>query len=430
MNLCEPLRYFVNLCGIITTQLLYRERLAEETQLSRHRERFTKIILNIVLLLTFCNKDYITYSMNKTIATLCVGGALGIFFFSCHSPKQETLPIESEENFAIPTQMNTPSEVTLVHLEAQKKVEVYVGKQMVTAYIYPDNMEKPVLFPINTLKGTGLTRGWPLEKTPGERVDHPHHIGMWLNYGDVNGLDFWNNSYKVPEERKHKYGTIRHTGIEVMENGETGTLSVTAEWLTHEGEQLLEEATHYQFEGMGDSYQITRTTTLKALEKEVSFTDNKEGMFAIRVTRALEHPESKPQLFTNEHGEPAEEKVVNNEGVTGQYLSSEGITGKTVWGTRAKWMKLGGTIGEESVALIILDHPENVGYPTYWHARGYGLFAANTLGQKALSKGKEELNFKLAPGESTTFQYRVLVTSNEDWNAEKINAAAATFGKD
>ena len=42
------------------------------------------------------------------------------------------------------------------------------------------------------------SRGFPLEPRPGERVDHPHpQRGSWLNYGSVNGVDFWNNSTVV-----------------------------------------------------------------------------------------------------------------------------------------------------------------------------------------------------------------------------------------
>jgi len=63
------------------------------------------------------------------------------------------------------------------------------------------------------------------------------------------------------------------------------------------------------------------------------------------------------------------------------------------------------------VTLAILDHPNNVGFPTYWHARGYGLFAANPLGMQGFSNGLEELNFRLDQGQATTFRYRVLILS-------------------
>jgi len=72
---------------------------------------------------------------------------------------------------------------------------------------------------------------------------------------------------------------------------------------------------------------------------------------------------------------------------------------------------LSGKVNDESITLAIFDHPKNVGYPTYWHARGYGLFAANPLGQEVFSNGKEKLNFTLEPKQSVTFRYRLLIQS-------------------
>jgi len=97
--------------------------------------------------------------------------------------------------------------------ENNKKVEIYVGGKLFTAFIYPDDMEKQVLFPILTASGKTITRGYPLQPRPFERTDHPHHIGLWLNFGDVNGLDFWNNSFAVKPEDKPKYGTVKFNKI-------------------------------------------------------------------------------------------------------------------------------------------------------------------------------------------------------------------------
>jgi hypothetical protein len=80
-----------------------------------------------------------------------------------------------------------------------------------------------------------------------------------------------------------------------------------------------------------------------------------------------------------------------------------------VWGKRAKWVSLDGTVDNKAVTVAIFDNPQNIGYPTYWHARGYGLFAANPLGQNTFSEGKEELNLSLKPGESVAFKYRILI---------------------
>jgi hypothetical protein len=99
-------------------------------------------------------------------------------------------------------------------------VDVLIDGKLFTSYIYPNTIKKPVLYPLKTSKGTKITRGFPLEPTPGERVDHPHHVGLWFNYGDVNGLDFWNNSDSIKVEKRGGYGTIVHDDIVKMENGD------------------------------------------------------------------------------------------------------------------------------------------------------------------------------------------------------------------
>ena len=318
--------------------------------------------------------------------------------------------------------------ISIRQIPQEKKVDVYFDGDLFTAYIYPDNLAKPVLYPIISASGKVLTRGFPPK--PGERVDHPHHVGHWLNYGDVNGLDFWNNSGRIPDDRKARYGYIEHSEVVKVKSGrKTGSLEVKALWKNYDNKVLLTENTTFEFSSEGNTRIIDRITTLKADNEDVLFKDNKEGMIAIRVARALELPTKSPVLLANEQGNPSDERVVNNDGVTGNYLSSEGITGGAVWATRARWMILSGIIESENVALAMIDHPDNVGYPTYWHARDYGLFSANTLGQEALSNGKDVLNFKLPAGESVTFKYRILVQSGDLLTGEIVTKFADSFSK-
>jgi hypothetical protein len=291
-------------------------------------------------------------------------------------------------------------------------VDVLVGGKPFTSYIYPSTLKKPVLYPLRAATGTVVTRGYPLEPRGGERVDHPHHAGLWFNYGDVNGLDFWNNSTAIKAADAPKMGTILHRAVKRVASapGE-GTLEVTTEWVDSRNKPLLREDARFVFRAKPDLRTIDRITTLTALDEPVSFTDNKEGVLGMRVARQLEHPATTPEKFTDASGRPTTVAVLDNAGVSGKYLSSEGKEGDAVWGTRARWTTLSGVVNGDAVRIAIFDHPKNVGYPTYWHARGYGLFAANPLGQKAMSNGKEALNFKLAPGQSTTFRHQILIMS-------------------
>ncbi len=317
--------------------------------------------------------------------------------------------------------------VELVPKPAERKVDVLINNELFTSYIYPRTIKKPVLWPVITAGGNEITRQFPLKNKAGERADHPHHVGIWLNYGDVNGLDFWNNSEAIPADKADQYGTIYNESIEKIKNGRgEGALVTTASWKNNKGEKLLDEETEFRFIVNGKTRIIDRTTKLKAVNGEVKITDNKEGMFAIRVTRELELPATGKVQLVDSHGNVTEVEASDDDIATGDYLSSEGITGGDVWGTRGKWMKLSGVVNGEKVAIVIFDHPANPGYPTYWHARGYGLFAANTLGQKIFSNGKEEMNFSIADGETATFRYRLAVFSG-DPSVDDINKMAKEY---
>ena len=302
--------------------------------------------------------------------------------------------------------------IEVVPHEDLRRVDVLVDGKPFTSYIWPTTLKKPALYPLRAASGVVVTRGWPLDPRPGERVDHPHQVGLWFDHGDVNGLDFWNNSDAIPTARADKMGTILHRAVRRAQSGSgEGALEVTADWVNSQGKPLLREDTRFVFRAADGLRAIDRITTLTALDAPVTFTDNKEGLIGLRVARPLEQPANTPEVFTDAAGHATTVPMLNNEGVTGHYHSSEGIEGDSVWGTRGRWTMLTGVVQGEPVTLAILDHPGNVGFPTYWHARGYGLFAANPLGEKVFTNGKSERNFRLAPGQSTTFRHRIVILS-------------------
>ena len=114
--------------------------------------------------------------------------------------------------------------VKLVRADADRRVDVLIDGQPFTSYIWPVRLKKPVLYPIRAASGTLVTRGFPLDPRPGERVDHPHHVGLWFNYGDVNNLDFWNNSDAIPAAQASKYGTIVHRSIRSAKSGQSSLI--------------------------------------------------------------------------------------------------------------------------------------------------------------------------------------------------------------
>ena len=348
-----------------------------------------------------------------------ISGYLILFLCLLLSPQTVNAARDEEQTGKKP-------QVEFLIKESEQKVDVIIGETTVTSYCWPDNVYKPVLYPVRTLSGTEITRGFPLRPREGERNDHIHQVGIWFNYGNVNGFDFWGNG--STGSKSENGGVVKHAGIEKTNNGNgEGMLAVKASWQDPSGKELLEEKTEFHFMADGHYYCIDRITTLIAGDQDISMKDTKEGMFAIRVARQLELPSKEDVPLLDDNGKPGTEKASENKGVTGNYKSSEGITGEAVWSTRAKWMDLYGTIGNEKISIVICDHPKNPSYPTYWHARGYGLFSANPLGGSDFTKGKEIVDFSIPAGKSVTFRYRTIITSGFHMDYEKINDMANNF---
>lgn len=290
--------------------------------------------------------------------------------------------------------------------ETEHKVDVLVDGKPFTTYRFAPDREKPILWPILTAGGKPITRGWPLDPQPGDPTDHPHHTGLWFNHGDVGGVDFWGNSEEVRKKGTAKVGNIVQRSMKVH----GAELDAVEDWVMPDGKAAVHEQTRYVFADGPGRRVIDRIATLTAAAGPVPFGDTKEGSLGLRLTPALEHPSKK------------------NPSATGHYRSSEGVEGEQVWGTRGRWMMLTGKLQDEPVTIAILDHPNNPSHPTYWHARGYGLFAVNPFGRKDFTKGKEKGDFVLQPGKPARFAYRILILSRQA-KPEEIEAEWKAFAK-
>lgn len=319
--------------------------------------------------------------------------------------------------------------VRVVKDAGAQRVDVFIGPGFFTRFWYPDTLEKPVLYPLHTASGATVTRGFPVDPQPGDPTDHPHHLGLWLNFENVNGLDFWNNSYAITPAKKAAYGWIRTDKILETTSGPVGTLAYHANWTDQQRRVLLEETTRFEFSGTAHERVIDRVTTLRA-STEVTFADAKDGMLGLRLAHELQMPTSEDQKFTDNKGNSTVVKGGPDQLATGNYLASSGKRGNAVWSTRAAWCEVFGKVGADSVSVAIIDHPRNPNYPTFWHARGYGLFAANPLGEKVFTNGQSAKNLRLRPGESVSFRYRILIADGgRTLTTQQLNEAATDFAR-
>jgi hypothetical protein len=316
--------------------------------------------------------------------------------------------------------------VQVVSDEAHRRIDITIDGQPFTSYIWPVSLKKPVLYPLVSDEGIIVTRGFPLEPQPDERVDHPHHAGLWFNYGNANGFDFWNNSDAIKPDSRAKMGTIVFEKILSVQSGpDAAELDVESTWITGENHPILDQTTRYIFSRRNHARAIDQVVTLRALDRVV-FNDDKEGLLGMRVARWLESPDEKGGVFMDANGRPTKVDSAGTKDATGMYLTSEGVKGETAWATRGRWCSLTGHTRTHTVTIAIFDNPNNPGYPTYWHARGYGLFAANPLGRSIFDPKQPAFNFTIEKNQSAVFRYRMILYSH-DAGVDELNREADTF---
>lgn len=291
-------------------------------------------------------------------------------------------------------------------VKGDNKIDVLIGGKLFTSYVFGDDLPKPVLVPVRSPSGIEVTRRHPLVELEGGTDDHLHHVGIWFTVDGVNGTKFWNNKKSSPQ--------IRHIKTTETAGGAgKGTLSTVMHWIDKGGKVVLEEKRSMVFlagEHEGE-YAIDFSMDLTAQDTTVTFDDTEEGVFAIRVADCLR--EKGPKKFLRP-GQPIPKESVKG---TGVYLSSNGDeTAKHVWGKRARWMAFQGVKEGKVVGVAILNHPESINYPTYWHARNYGLFSANPLGQGDFQRQDDyeknppiPLRLTLEPGKSAHFRFLVII---------------------
>jgi len=294
-----------------------------------------------------------------------------------------------------------------------RQVDVLVGGKPFTAFYFDAKIPKPFMHPLRSAEGIVVTRGFPMRKDiPGESKDHPHHRALYYTHGDINGVDFWGEA-EFEEKAPVQAGGKTYRASEQLPNGRTvftkleeaksgadaGSLRARFNLVGPDGKVMGEETQAYTFRGDASTRTIDCEFTIHAQQIPLKMGDTKEGPFAIRVVKALEEPAV---------------KMLNSEGAVGE---------KNIWGKRANWVDYSGTVEGKKLGIAIFDNPSNPKHPTYWHARGYGLFAVNPFGEHDYYNDKKrDGSITIKPGESLTFRYRVLI---HDGDASEAKVAQA-----
>ena len=275
------------------------------------------------------------------------------------------------------------------------RIAIDIDGKPFSALFTSGEVEKPYLHPLRSASGKIVTRQYPMELIEGEERDHPHHRGLWFTHGEVNGLDFWANepSQKGAGGKKGRVVLKKMNGLK--SGKESGAINATFDWLDADGKPLLVETRSMTFYSHPTDRILDIDIKMTAVEKS-TFGDTKEGTFAIRIATSM----------NEKHG--------------GLMISSDGKrTEKEIWGSRSPWVDYVGDVQGEKLGIAIMDHPSSTRYPTYWHARAYGLFAANVFGLHDFLRDKtKDGSLTLEPGQSARFRYRVIIHPGDTESAK------------
>jgi hypothetical protein len=247
---------------------------------------------------------------------------------------------------------------------------------------------KPYLWPLRTSSGLVVTRNFPMKIVPGESHDHPHHRGLFIGYGEINGINFWENEDSYKTENR---GRIVIRKIETLKSGKkAGTIKTLFEWHDPGGADMMDENRTMTFYSEADRRTIDFDIIFTA-KIDLHWADTKEGFFAIRLADSM----------SEQHGG----KMVNSEGASGE---------KEVWGKQAKWVDYSGEVDGQPAGVAILAHPEDPRFPPRWHSRAYGLFAVNPWGLKQFIDDKNARGggLLMGAGQSMRIRYRVIIHSS------------------
>ena len=308
---------------------------------------------------------------------------LASFLFSCATLFADECSAEAG-SFAVETK---PDCIVITH-----------GGQPVATYVFRDDkILRPYFAHLHAPGGIQVTRNHP-PVAGTDATDHDTlHPGLWLAFGDLNGVDFWRNK-----------GCIEHVRVVREPRVEGGRLSFAVEekYLAPGGAEVCRGVNEFCFVA-GDTFQpalpgtlLMWSTTLRRAEGPLTFGPQHEMGLGFRVATPL---------------------VVK--GGTGSIRGSHGGRNEPGnWGRVGTWWDYSGTVNGRHAGVLAVAAADN-SHPVWSHARDYGFLAMNPTGPPPEAKDVPSLPFTVPAGESLRMKFGVLLHSSAA--GETLDPAAA-----
>ena len=307
---------------------------------------------------------------------------------------------------ALAAMLSTGADVKLKRSPHQ--IDVSVDGKPFTTYYFDPEMAKPYLMPLRTASGAIVTRDFPVRNdiskgNPKAPSFEPHQRPLYFGHGDFDGLDFWQEPVFDRYYSDHGHQAYGHMVLKSVEEaasqGDAATVRARFTLNDPNNRVIAEETQSFTFRGDSQTRTIDCEFILYATNGPLDIGDTKEGTFGIRLAPELSAP----------HG-----RMINSKGAEGE---------KAIWGKPADWVDYEGVISGKPVGIAVFDSPSSFRHPTTWHARAYGLFAANPFGIREFTRDPtKDGSWTVPEGKSLTFRYRVLIHEGE-FGSAAIGAA-------
>jgi len=268
---------------------------------------------------------------------------------------------------------------------AADQITVTRDGRPVGEYVFRDaKISRPYWTRLHAPGGTLVSRRHP--PVPGEdAVDHDTmHPGLWLAFGDLNGVDFWRNKGRIEHVRFVNDSVAGADGV---------SFAVEDRYLAPTGSEVCRGVSEFRVVA-GESLEpavpgtvILMQFSLRSEREPLTFGPQHEMGLGIRVAT--------PLVVKNGSGTISASHGGRNEAGT--------------WGRVGTWWDYSGTVDGKRAGILLAAAQDN-SRAVWAHARDYGFLALNpTAPPRRPVDGEPSEPFTVAKGDALRLKFAVLL---------------------
>jgi hypothetical protein len=251
------------------------------------------------------------------------------------------------------------------------KINITVGNQYFTSYIFSGDEKYPFFFPVNGPASGGSV-------TSMRNGEYPHHSSIFFGCDMLNGGNYWQDGLDR--------GRIISLNAEIEQQGGDTV--------------IIRDECIWSRSGAISPVRDTRIITITAPDATIRQID-----FEIRMEMLTDVTIHKTNHSLFSVRMATDLSVLNG----GTMINAEGLRNEMgTFGKPSPWIDYYGKRGNETEGLAILQHPANPWFPSPWFTRDYGFMSPTPMFWP-----ENGTNTILKKGSVLDLRYRVIVHSGD-----------------